>query len=151
MLMSVRVLGALPILMTLPLVCGGCAEELEAGPTATANGGAARAPSPIKVIMGKLARGRGGVIPVLGMNLEQNPPPWEDMEPRARECVELAASLVQYDPPKGSKDSWSRLTSSYSGSAAALERAIQAKDLEASRKAQGELANGCMACHGAHR
>jgi XXXCH domain-containing protein len=107
--------------------------------------------SPIKEIMAKLTMGPRSLTPLIGEELKTDPPPWETIQSQAKEFVSLSSSMSKYDPPKGSKESWLKVTSEYAESAAALEKAVQAKDREAALAAQDSLANSCIACHQEHR
>jgi cytochrome c556 len=55
------------------------------------------------------------------------------------------------DPPKGTKESWNEFSTAYADSAAALDRAAQAKDRKAALEAHGQLAGSCTQCHKEHR
>jgi hypothetical protein len=105
---------------------------------------------PIKDLMMKLA-GRNSLTPKIGQELKQDSPPWDAIQAQTKEFAELASNLGKHDPPRGSKESWTKLTSSYSESALALDQAAQAKDKAAALAAHGTLAGSCMACHREHR
>ena len=110
------------------------------------------APAPgIKRIMTRLAKGPTSLTPVLGGELKAEQPPWETIQAQTKEYASLAAEMAKYDPPKGSKDSWARLTGEYAGSAVALDKAAIARDKAAALAAHDELARSCMACHREHR
>ena len=113
--------------------------------------GPAGARTPIADVMVKLGRGPQALSPLIGQELQAEPPPWETIQPQAKEFAELTASLAQYDPPKGSKESWAKLTAAYAESAAALDRAAQAREQDAAVAAHSTLAGSCMACHRQHR
>jgi hypothetical protein len=87
----------------------------------------------------------------LAKELETDPPPWDRLEPQAKEFVELAAAMGKHEPPRGSKESWAKFTSAYSDTAAALNKAVQAKDKEAAIAAHEILSTSCMACHKEHK
>jgi cytochrome c553 len=152
--------------------CGGCGERQDTAtsfPTSTASPGppgdapAAPAPPPtetaeepgapptIKAIMGKLTKGQGSLTPVIGEELHEDPVPWEALQGQTREYARLAAALVQNEPPKGSPESWAKQAGAFSETAAALDRAAQARDADAAREAHDALAASCMACHREHR
>src|SRR5205823_3288273 len=98
-----------------------------AGGTPGAPGGGG-APSKIKEVMGKLTKGPNSLTPLIGNELNEAQPPWETIQSQTREYAQLAATLGQYDPPKGHKESWAKLASAYAESAADLDKAAQAKD-----------------------
>src|SRR5262249_27921967 len=68
-----------------------------------------------------------------------------------KEYKELVQSLTQHDPPRGSKESWSKLTGAFVDSASALEKAVQAKEKDAAVSAHKAISASCMACHQQHR
>jgi hypothetical protein len=107
--------------------------------------------SKIKQIMGTLTKGPNSLTSVIGRELEASPPAWETIQPQASEYARLAGQMGQLDPPKGSKESWAKLTSAYAGSAAALDKAAQAKDLDEAKGAHKRIQNSCMECHREHR
>jgi hypothetical protein len=113
-------------------------------------GGDSGPSTPIKEIMNKLTKGPQSLTSVIGRELQQDPPPWDTIGPQAKEFAQLAADMSKYDPPKGSKDSWLKLTSAYAGTAADLDKAAKAQDRESAVSAHETLSHSCMACHRAH-
>ncbi len=107
--------------------------------------------TPIGEIMTKLGKGPQSLTETLGRELKAEPPPWDTIAPQAKEYAQLTASLSKYDPPKGSKESWTKQTASFAESAAALDRAADAKDKDAALAAHVALTKSCMACHREHR
>jgi cytochrome c556 len=105
----------------------------------------------IKQIMGKLAKGPKSLTPVIGNALSQNPPPWETIQGQTKEFSRLASEMGKYNPPKGAKQSWIKLTTAYAKSATELDRAAAAKDKDAAKVAHDQLKNSCNACHQQHR
>jgi hypothetical protein len=134
----------LPVSLSLLVLLGGCLGN---------DGGGAPGPSssPTKKIMVRLARGPNSLTPVLGKELKASEPPWETIQGQAGEYARLAADLAKHTPPKGSAESWARLTSEFAGSASELDKVAQAKDKEAALAAYGQLTNSCKACHREHR
>lgn len=105
----------------------------------------------VKDIMSKLTKGPQSLTPTLGRELQEDPVPWDAVQAQTREYARLASVMGKNDPPKGSKESWSRLTLAYADAAAALDRASQAKDADAALTAHSQLASSCMGCHREHR
>ena len=147
---------------------GGCGGD-QAGP-ASAPAGAAGQPGPnpggrepggpeaggksvpeIKAIMVKLAKGPTSLTPMLGKELKAAEPAWETIQGQTKEFAQLAADLAKYDPPKGTKESWTKLTGEYSALASELDKDAQAKDKDAAAATQEKLSNSCMTCHRQHR
>ena len=137
----------------------GCGEDAGEGPGngpsppvggAMATGGAESSPG-IKQIMVRLTKGPTSLTPILGDELKQAEPAWETIQGQTKEYAQLAAEMGKYDPPKGSKESWTKLASAYAESAADLDKSARAKDKEAALAAHGQITNSCMACHREHR
>lgn len=165
--MSVYRRRVFPALTSLSLIAAGCGEAAkedqpkDAAAIASAEPAPASAPavaaetsgkSPsVKQIMGKLTKGPKALTPVLGEELKAEKPAWDLIQPQAKEFAQMAALMGQNDPPKGSRDSWMKLTSAYAESATALDKAAQAKDKDAALEAHGVLANSCKGCHGPHK
>lgn len=149
-------------LLAVILGSGGCGPGKEEGPTNSApQGGQPGQPSGaadgggtssnIKQIMAKLGKGPQALTAVIGRELEAEQPPWDTLQSQAKEYAQLAAALGKYDPPMGSKESWRKHTAAYADSAAALDRAAQVKDREATKAAHARLTNSCLGCHKEHR
>lgn len=151
---AVVLLHALVVLLAL----GGCAEDTTGGPPPGhprggpgAGGPAAKSNPAIKEIMGKVAKGPQSLTGLIGKELAADPPPWDTIQPQAKELATLAASMRDLEPAIGSKESWAEQTSAYTAEATTLAKAAEDKDLEAARDAHGTLSRSCMACHRAHR
>ena len=142
----------LTFMIVLPLSsgCGKGKNAAQAGaPVGPGDGGAA---SPkIKQIMMKIGRGPQALNGTVGRELDAEPPAWDALQPQAKEYAQLATELGQTDAPKGSAESWKQLTSAYAESAAALDRAAQARDQTAAKAAHGKLTESCKGCHQQHR
>jgi hypothetical protein len=114
-------------------------------------GGPGGPPTPTGEIMNKLGKGPTSLTTTIGNELKTDPPPWDTIQPQAKEYAQLAGSVGKYDPPKGDKESWKKLTAAFAESATALDRAAAAKDKEAAVAAHKTLTQSCMACHREHR
>jgi hypothetical protein len=106
---------------------------------------------PIHEIMVKLAKGPESLAGTMEEELKSDPPLWDKLKPQAKAYVELVASVAKENPPKGSKESWAKLTSAFSNSAVALQKAIDAKDKDGAVAVQKTIAESCMACHHEHK
>lgn len=149
------------LLLSLPLLPG-CWDD-SVGPTPTpppgtpgeppmsGPGGGPRSNPVIKEAMVKLAKGPSSLTPTLGKELKETPPPWDAIGPQASEYARLAASIVAEEPTRGDKASWTKYASAYADSAAALDKAAQARDLDAAVAAHAKITGSCMDCHRAHR
>jgi hypothetical protein len=120
-------------------------------PNPPGGGGPSGPPTSIKGIMGKVTRGPMSLHFQIEKELKADNPDWAKIQPQASEYAQLAADLGKYDPPKGTKDSWGKLTSDYSASASALDNAAKAKDKDGAKSAHAKLANSCNTCHREHR
>ncbi len=98
-----------------------------------------------------LAKGPNSLTPKIGEALKADMPDWSAIQPEAKQYASLSAELGKLDPPKGSKESWAKLTEAFALAAGELDTAAQAKDTAAARTAHGQLANSCAACHKEHR
>jgi hypothetical protein len=138
----------LPALLLASAACNKT-NDTSQGPTGNFQG--SQKPSPIKEIMMKIAQEPNSLTQVIGKELKAGSPKWEDIQPQTKEFVDMASSLSKYDPPKGSKESWTKLTSEYVDNAKAMDKAAQAKDKDKAMAAHNLLSNACMACHREHR
>jgi len=105
----------------------------------------------IKQIMTKLAKGPGSLTPMIGNELNQNPIPWETIQGQTKDYVQSAADLVNYDPPRGSKESWTTLSTAFADMAAELNDGALAKNKDKAIVAHDQIKNSCKSCHDAHR
>lgn len=105
----------------------------------------------IKDIMSKLGKGTTSLCPTLGKELKDDEPAWDEIQKQTKEFVSLVEALGKNDPPMGTKDSWTRLTSQYLANAKDLDTAAQKKDRSAAAAAHKKITGSCMACHKAHK
>jgi hypothetical protein len=146
--------GMLPLPLMGLMVLGGCSDGADQGkgqsPSAEAPPAAKSSPK-VKEIMVKLTKGPNSLTPVIGKGLNEAQPAWETLQPQTKEYAQLASEMGQYDPPKGSKESWAKQTLAYAEMATEMDRATQAKDKDAALAAHTQITNSCMACHREHR
>jgi cytochrome c556 len=115
-----------------------------------AGAGTADAPT-VKEIM-KKANSPTGVYANLGQDLKDDSPTWADIQQEAKDLAGLASQLRQATPPRGDKDSWSRLTKAYADSAKSLQEATAKMDQDAARTAWSKMGGDtCKSCHKVHR
>jgi translation initiation factor IF-2 len=108
--------------------------------------------SPVRQIMRKLDdRPPNSLAKSIANGLKADPPAWETLRTQTAEYAQLAAELGKLDPPRGSKDSWSKLTADFAASATALDKAAQAKNLADARTAESKVGGSCKECHQTHR
>jgi cytochrome c556 len=108
----------------------------------------------VKDIMMKVNKPTGLYFNI-GKELREKDPMWPEVQQDAKEVARLAALLGKNAPPKGDKESWEKLTKEYAANAAALEKAVAAKDQAAAKAAWAKMGGdggaACNACHKAHR
>jgi hypothetical protein len=166
-LSAFRIFVTCPIsAMMLLLIASGCGEEPGAVLSGPGAGPGASGPGPgpaaadvatlgdsptVKQIMGKLTRGPASLTGIIGRELEADPPAWEMIQPQTQEYARLAAAMGKNEPPRGSKESWSKLTGEFASSAGAMDKAAKAKDRDAALEAHGAITGSCMNCHREHR
>ncbi len=102
----------------------------------------------IKDVMDKVNKGKDCLKN--GIDADIKAAKWDDLTTKAKELVPLAKALGKNDPPKGSKESWKKLTDSYAKAAEDLQAAAEKKDATAAATAFKGL-TACMACHSVHR
>jgi hypothetical protein len=147
------------VCLTALLLASGCEEgdgaDLVAQSPPGAGGGMPGGGGPvspgIRQIMTKLAKGPNALTSVIGKELSQNPPPWETIQGQTKEYSLSASELGKYDPPRGAKETWIKLTTAFAESAAELDKAAIAKNKETALVAHDQLKNSCNACHQQHR
>jgi hypothetical protein len=151
-----------PVVLGLLLATAACNKEKFIPPPATnvgdpmggrpgMGGGRGGPKSPIGKVMDKVANGRQSLNMKIGQELNSGSPPWEEIQPQAKEYAELTATLGKYDPPRGDKDSWVKLTSAFAQSAEELNKAAAKKDKDAALAVHKTLSESCKTCHDAHR
>jgi hypothetical protein len=114
-------------------------------------GGGGAVASPLKSIMKTLGQGPNALTTQIGNELKAETPPWDQLTEQTKQYVQLASDLAKYDPPKGSKESWTEQTAGYSKLAIALNEATVAHNAEGALDAHGQIARSCMSCHREHR
>jgi hypothetical protein len=121
------------------------------GPGGPGPGGRGGAPSGISKVMSKRSNGVDYLTPLIGKALEADPPAWDTIEPQAKEYAKLAKTLPDSEPPRGSKESWTKLATAFATTAESLDKAVSAKDRNAALDAHARLTESCMECHREHR
>jgi len=174
MLKSPRGAGLFAALLVAPLVAWGCGGNTnppqstsgtpatEPAPQEGPRGDATQAEGPrtgsggrarLKPLMTKIGNERdpNSLVNLLKEELKADEPAWDKLQPQASEFAKLATEIGKADAPRGSKESWAKLTLAFADSAASLDKAAQAKDLTAFKAAHTKLTGSCTACHREHR
>lgn len=162
--MAMRLRRALGFAVLLAIVAAGsaCNKNNNADAVSQANGeggppqgmgfgGPGGRRGPVGQAMIKLFKGPQSLKESIKGEVKSDSPPWDAIQPQTKEFAELAASLSKYDPPKGSKESWTKLTTDFSEQATAMDRAATAKNKKDALTALSTIEESCKACHDAHR
>jgi hypothetical protein len=99
----------------------------------------------------KLAKGPRSLTSQIGSGLGTDSPPWDTLQVQAKAVVEGANGLAKNSPPRGSNDSWTKLTAAFVTAATDLEKATQGKNKEKALDAHRTIQDSCKACHREHR
>ena len=105
----------------------------------------------IKEIMDRAHRGSDSLLQKLGRELKSDSPDWGTVQKQSRDLVLLGGALREDRPPRGSRESWDRLTQQYLAAARELDQAAENKDASAAQEAHQKLGTSCMACHQLHK
>ena len=105
----------------------------------------------VKKVMQKLHKGSSSEQKNLGKLAQATPPDWEAISKSTKDFVILGAALAKNDPPKGSKESWKKLTDEYFATAKSLDDAATDKNVDKLKAAQKKMGASCKACHNAHK
>ena len=87
----------------------------------------------------------------LEANLKADAPAWDAIQTGTAELVKLSGDVAKANPPKGSKESWNKLTGGLITTAKDLDKAARAKDLAGVRTADESIGEMCNACHEQHK
>jgi hypothetical protein len=157
---SPRRLPTLAAALLVFLVALGCGKkEQEKGPTADMPGGPPRPPrlgggpggSKLDTMMERIGKGKKSLSASIKAGLEAEKPEWDKLQPLTEELARITGDLGKEDPPRGSKESWVKLTGTFDNSTKELDKAVHAKDLEKARAAQKTFSGSCSTCHRAHK
>jgi hypothetical protein len=84
-------------------------------------------------------------------DLKDDEPDWPEIQNSAKELLLLLGALAKNDPPKGSKDSWSKLTRAYVETGKAVQAAVNKKDKRKALARLTDMQQSCLGCHKNHR
>ena len=87
----------------------------------------------------------------IGDGLKAASPDWDELQMKSKTYAANASKLGNFDPPKGDKENYKKLATSFADTIKDLDKAIQAKDKSAANAAFQKSATSCSACHQAHR
>jgi cytochrome c556 len=143
---------ALPsvVLLAVLLATAGCGNSTQvASPPAPSGMGGSPARS--KQIMARIGKPPEFLTKSIGEELQAEKPDWDKLQTQASEYATVTTALRWCDPPKGSKESWTKYTGEFADTAKALASAVQEKDVEKAKTAHKKLESSCKECHTAHR
>ena len=92
-----------------------------------------------------------GLSKAVGKALRGDTVSWSDVEKQTKEIVEHIEDLGKNTPPKGSKESWEKLTKEYLENAKALNEAVKKKDKAKATEVMMKIGRSCGACHNVHQ
>jgi cytochrome c556 len=105
----------------------------------------------IKAIMKKANDGDASLFGQVGKELMADEPNWAGIRTKTKELLSLADSLSKNTPPRGTKESWKKLTQEYATNLRALDDAAQKKNKDGADAAHQKLITSCNACHRVHK
>jgi hypothetical protein len=105
----------------------------------------------IKQIMREAHECRTAYIRDVRNEMVKEEPNWELIAGRSRELVRAGKLLSLNTPPKGSAESWEKLTSLYIARATILVDAAERKDKDEGHVVARRLQTMCAGCHRVHK
>ena len=109
-------------------------------------------PKSVKDIMKAAHAGGDAILPKLKTALgKKKDTEWETVQGKVKDLALLAGDLEKNTPKKGTKESWMKLTKTYSENVGKLSAAVEKKDATASLAALKPLQGSCMGCHSMHK
>jgi hypothetical protein len=105
----------------------------------------------IKAIMKRANDGDESLFGQVGTELMANEPNWANIRTKTKELLSLADSLGKNTPPKGTKESWMKMTQQYAANLKALDDAAQKKNKDGADAAHQKLITSCNGCHRLHK
>jgi len=105
----------------------------------------------VRAIMTRLTKGPQSLGSTIGNELKGDAPAWDALQEQTKEYLDLAKAMSAQGPPRGSKESWTTLTTAFAETAQNLDQSVRAKNKEAAITSHELLSSSCMACHQAHR
>lgn len=119
-------------------------------PETPSRGTAAPLPS-IRDIMQEAHRCRTAYILTVRQELQKDQPNWDVVRKKSTDLVRMGNLLGLNKPPRGSAESWSKLTGLYVAHATLMADAAERTDKETANRHQLALSRMCIGCHREHR
>lgn len=98
-----------------------------------------------------MKKGHGSKGLMKGIEAEAKDGKWDDAQKDAKLLKAFGEALGSNKPPKGSADSWKKLTDQYKSETAAIAAAAEKKDASGVVNAIKTLKKSCEVCHKAHQ
>lgn len=138
--------------MTTRTICR--AALLAVGMTALAGGVTAQdkkdyKPEDIKEIMNKGHKGKKAYLNEIGNALKAEK--WDEVKKHTDIMKVYGETLPTFDPPKGEKASWKKLSGKYKDDTTAMSKSADKKDAAATEKYLKSIQNSCKGCHSQHK
>jgi cytochrome c556 len=102
----------------------------------------------------KAFSGKGNVHKLLKKSVEAPKTDWADASKLVKkysDTAELIGKYAKVKPEKGDAKGWAKLCEEFANQAKDLEKAVGAKDADASKAALAKLHDTCEKCHEDHR
>jgi len=135
------------------LICGAslAALILAAGLNAARVDAAADETADVETVMKKLFAGKASPNNTLKAAKKSDSPDWAKVKEASDVFAKYAPDLAKNEPPKGDKDSWTKLAQALADDSKALGAAVDKKDVAGFKAAADKIGVSCKACHDAHR
>jgi hypothetical protein len=105
----------------------------------------------IKEIMQESHQCRTAYVRLVREELQKEEVDWGMVGTKSRALIQTGKLLAKNTPPKGSAESWEKLTSVYTANAVLLADAAERHDKETATRHQQAMYRMCATCHRAHR
>lgn len=76
---------------------------------------------------------------------------WNDVQKDTKDWVEMAKTLGQQKPPRGSEASWKTQTAKYLATVESIHAAAEKKNAAGVKKGMAAVGMSCSGCHAPHR
>lgn len=122
---------------------------LAAGAASAGNGLRPDKPKDISEIMKKGHAGKKALLNVIGNDLKAEK--WDDVKKNTEVMKVYGETIGEFEPPKGDKASWKKMTDKYKEDTGAMFKAAEKKDAAGTEKHLKAIQNSCKGCHSAHK
>ena len=106
-------------------------------------------PKDISEIMKKGHNGKKSLLAAIGNDLKNDK--WDEVKKNAEVMKVYGETIGEFDPPKGDKASWKKMTEKYKEETADMFKAAEKKDAAGVDKVVKSIQNSCKGCHSAHK